>query len=205
MVQSLNFNAIFGIFNVLRKPQLAVPHIIVDDIRDIKFELLKKKGIKALAFDKDNTLTAPYENEIYPPFNNAWQECKKQFGSENIIIISNSAGTADDPDFQQAKKTEDNLGVPVLRHKSKKPDGGSELISHFAHYPPEKIVVIGDRLLTDVVFGNLNGMATIFTKRIVSEQGDNKIASIVRQIEYRLLVVLQTCGIKPPRHSLLSD
>ncbi|KAF0391234.1 HAD-superfamily phosphatase [Gigaspora margarita] len=101
MVQSLNFNAIFGIFNVLRKPQLAVPHIIVDDIRDIKFELLKKKGIKALAFDKDNTLTAPYENEIYPPFNNAWQECKKQFGSENIIIISNSAGTADDPDFQQ--------------------------------------------------------------------------------------------------------
>ncbi|CAG8496811.1 2653_t:CDS:2 [Dentiscutata erythropus] len=167
MVQSLNFSGIFGIFYVFRKPQLAVPHIIVDDIRDIKFELLKRKGIKALAFDKDNTLTVPYSNEIYPQFNNAWQECKKEFGSENIIIISNSAGTADDPDFQQAKKTEDNLGVPVLRHKLKKPDGGPELISHFAHYPPEKIVV--------------------------------------RQIEYQLLVVLQTCGIKPPQHPLLSD
>ncbi|CAG8775885.1 21111_t:CDS:2 [Cetraspora pellucida] len=205
MVQSLNFNAIFGIFSVFKKPQLAVPHIIIDDIRDIKFDLLKRKGIKALAFDKDNTLTTPYASEIYPPFKNAWQECKKQFGSENIIIISNSAGTADDSDFQQAKKIEDNLDVPVLRHKSKKPGGGSELISHFARYPPETIVVIGDRLLTDIVFGNLNGMATIFTKRIITDRGDNKIASIVRQMEYQLLSLLQTCGIKPPRHPLLSD
>ncbi|CAG8612407.1 11409_t:CDS:2, partial [Cetraspora pellucida] len=68
-----------------------------------------------------------------------------------------------------------------------KPGGGPELISHFARYPPETIVVIGDRLLTDIVFGNLNGMATIFTKRIITERGDNKIASTTNGISIVIL------------------
>jgi len=41
---------------------------IVIDIRDINFEQLHKAGIIAIAFDKDNCLTRPYGNELYPPF-----------------------------------------------------------------------------------------------------------------------------------------
>jgi predicted HAD superfamily phosphohydrolase YqeG len=38
------------------------------DIREIPMEMLKKHGIKAMAYDKDNCLTAPYAPTIHPPF-----------------------------------------------------------------------------------------------------------------------------------------
>ncbi|RIA97093.1 mitochondrial PGP phosphatase [Glomus cerebriforme] len=179
MVQSLNLNAIISSIKVFRKAHLCIPHLIVNDIRNINFYKLKSIGINALAFDKDNTLTAPYSNEIYPPFKSAWEESKKVFGNENITIVSNSPGTGDDPGFIQAGKIEKSLGVYVLRHQSKKPSCGQELTSHFAAYNPHTIAVIGDRMFTDVLFGNLNGMFTIFTRKIISEKRDNFMAAMV--------------------------
>jgi phosphatidylglycerophosphatase GEP4 len=38
------------------------------DVACIKFADLAKSGIKAVAFDKDNCLTAPYEMTLHPPF-----------------------------------------------------------------------------------------------------------------------------------------
>lgn len=39
------------------------------DIRQIHFGNLKRLGhIKAIGFDKDNCLTAPYVSTIHPPF-----------------------------------------------------------------------------------------------------------------------------------------
>lgn len=71
------------------------------------------------------------------------------------------------------------LGVPVLRHEEKKPSGGAALASHLHPIPADKIAFVGDRILTDVVFGNLNGNFTIWTRKIVTETGDNKAALIV--------------------------
>jgi phosphatidylglycerophosphatase GEP4 len=42
--------------------------------------------------------------------------------------------------------------------------------------------MVGDRLLTDVLFGNLNGMLTIFTRVPISEQNDNFAAKHVRTL-----------------------
>lgn len=89
------------------------------------------------------------------------------------------------------------LGIPVLRHREKKPAGGSEdMERHFGwvgrvregsaphlfslcardgapapavdrpvlpsrRCKAEQLVMVGDRYLTDVVFGNRNGMLTI--------------------------------------------
>lgn len=39
--------------------------------------------------------------------------------------------------------------------------------------------MVGDRLFTDVLFGNLNGTLTVFTRQIISEKGDNPIAARV--------------------------
>ena len=41
------------------------------------------------------------------------------------------------------------------------------------------MAVVGDRILTDILFGNLNGNFTIWTRQIVSEEGDNKVALFV--------------------------
>ncbi|RCH99762.1 hypothetical protein CU097_015689 [Rhizopus azygosporus] len=63
----------------------------------INYAALKKQvNIQAIGFDKDNCLTAPYASNIHPPFENAWEECKKTFGKDKVMIVSNSAGTKDD-------------------------------------------------------------------------------------------------------------
>ncbi|KAI9264994.1 mitochondrial PGP phosphatase-domain-containing protein [Phascolomyces articulosus] len=201
MVQSVNVAGIVNAFRVLWNPSLAMPHIIVNDIRNIHFQQLKNQGqIQAMAFDKDNCLTAPYVPEIYPPFKNAWAECKETFGQENIAIVSNSAGTDDDSNYTEATKLEQSLGVPVLRHSEKKPSGGEALVKHFDHASQQKIAMVGDRILTDILFGNLNGNLTIWTSQIVTEKGDNKAALFFRRVEHGLIRFLQKMNVQPPHH-----
>jgi phosphatidylglycerophosphatase GEP4 len=59
--------------------------------------------------------------------------------------------------------------------------GGSELLKRWdvkkAREVP--IIIVGDRVLTDVVYGNLNGCLTILVTDIVTEKGDNWIAARV--------------------------
>ncbi|KAG0173881.1 hypothetical protein DFQ28_004856 [Apophysomyces sp. BC1034] len=104
----------------------------------------------------------------------------------------------------QAEKLEQSLGVTVLRHSEKKPSGGEALEKHLA-VPPTAVAFAGDRILTDVIFGNLNGNLTIWTRQIVTEEGDNKAAVWLRGLENRLVKYLQRLGVKPPPHSALQN
>lgn len=42
-----------------------------------------------MGFDKDNTLTAPSENEIYSDFVSKFNECKQAF-PDRVVLVSNS-------------------------------------------------------------------------------------------------------------------
>ncbi|ORX55616.1 HAD-superfamily phosphatase [Hesseltinella vesiculosa] len=199
MGQSLNWAGILNTFRVLANPSLVMPQLIVKDIREIPFQQLKSKGIKVMAFDKDNCLTAPYETHIHPPFEEAWQRCKDTFGADHIIIVSNSAGTPDDKNGEKAKKAEQELGVHVLRHETKKPSGGDTLMLHVQE-PGSHIAMVGDRLLTDIVYGNLNGNLTIWTKQVITEKGDNRPAVLIRRWEHQLMKILTHLDVQPYPH-----
>ena len=108
MVQSLNFGGITTFFKLLTRPKLFLPHLILDDIRKVDFKLLKDSGFKAVVFDKDNTLTAPYKLILHPPFLDSWLQCKTVFGP-NVLVVSNSAGTPDDK-TNEAFRIEKELG-----------------------------------------------------------------------------------------------
>jgi phosphatidylglycerophosphatase GEP4 len=183
MGQSVNYSAIrFYVQNLFSfRKQLFKPKLVVSDMRDIPYDDLKAKGFAAIAFDKDNTLTAPYCNTIHDPFHEKWEECKNIFGRDNVVIVSNSAGSFDDVGYQQAKEIESACGVKILRHSSgkKKPEGGQELMRHFGLNDGEKIIVVGDRILTDIVYANNIGAYSILCKNIITKRGDNKIASMV--------------------------
>eukprot|EP00529_Nitzschia_sp_RCC80_P041436 CAMPEP_0113458140 /NCGR_PEP_ID=MMETSP0014_2-20120614/9767_1 /TAXON_ID=2857 /ORGANISM="Nitzschia sp." /LENGTH=195 /DNA_ID=CAMNT_0000349651 /DNA_START=1245 /DNA_END=1829 /DNA_ORIENTATION=+ /assembly_acc=CAM_ASM_000159 len=188
MVQSLNTRAIVTLASVFRRPSLLVPHLTVEDVSQIDFHDLKTNGkITAVVFDKDNTLTEPYSNEIHPDALNGLKEAQEVFGHSNVAILSNSAGTNDDWNFEDATKIEQSLGIAVIRHQEKKPGGMKEVLQHFqlllldseekkvedgsdnndysssSSSPSSQLCVIGDRLLTDVVFGNLHGALTVHT------------------------------------------
>ncbi|KAF8925975.1 hypothetical protein BGZ58_000302 [Dissophora ornata] len=204
MGQSFNFQGILQTFRVLLSPRLMVPSLVVRDIRDINFEQLHKSGIVAIAFDKDNCLTRPYGHDLHPPFSDAWKRCKNVY-KDQIVIVSNSAGTNDDKDYQLALSIEQALDVHVLRHQQKKPSGGQELLNHFNGIEPAKIAFVGDRALTDVVFGNNYGLLTILTRDVVTEEGDNPMAIQIRRMEHRVLAFLDRMNIKHHPHPIEID
>jgi phosphatidylglycerophosphatase GEP4 len=187
MVQSLNTKALVTLASVIRRPSLMVPHVSVDNISELNYQAMKERaGIKAVVFDKDNTLTAPYAMEIHPLASEGLQKAKEVFGAENVAIMSNSAGTLDDPDYEDAKSIEAALGIAVIRHDEKKPGGLKEVLSHFRMEDPAALCMVGDRLLTDVVFGNLHGMLTVHTLplcRGADNSADNIPAKLIRSAE----------------------
>ncbi|KAF9091775.1 hypothetical protein BGX29_010790 [Mortierella sp. GBA35] len=204
MGQSFNLQGILQSFRVLTSPRLMVPNIVVRDIRDINFEQLHKSGIAAIAFDKDNCLTKPYGEDLYPPFKDAWRRCREVY-KDQVVIVSNSAGTPDDKDDKQAQAIEQSLQVNVLRHQEKKPSGGEELLNHFSGIKAARIAFVGDRALTDVVFGNNYGMLTILARDVVTEEGDNPMALRIRRMEHRVLAFLDRMNIKARPHPIPID
>ena len=211
MVQSINFDGIYYLAKLLRRPRFLLPHIYTENISKVNFRNLKESGIKGVIFDKDNTLTAPYIDEIHPLAKKGYEDAKSVFGSENLLILSNSAGTNDDLHHEDAKRVENRLGIHVLRHVHKKPSPKclNEILEYYKEHlgqeniEANELLFVGDRILTDIAFGNLCGMATCFTK-ILTEEGDNRAAKYIRRIEVKAINKLLTKGWLPPVHRLFT-
>ncbi|GKY93167.1 hypothetical protein MPSEU_000284700 [Mayamaea pseudoterrestris] len=191
MVQSINTKAIVTLASIVRRPGLIVPQISVHTISQLNFIAMKQdSGIQAVVFDKDNTLTAPYENVLHPAVVPGLKRAIEAFGVANVAILSNSAGTRDDVDYKDAIEIEAALGIRVIRHDEKKPGGLQEMLQHFELEDPATICIVGDRLLTDVVFGNLYGLLTVHCLPLC--QGpenikDNWTAKLLRPVENSML------------------
>ena len=150
MVQSWNWPAVKTTARVFfRRPSLAMPHIEVTDIRSLDFRGLRAAGCEGVIFDKDNTLTVPYADTVAPSLSAALNECRDAFDGR-IAVLSNSAGTPDDPGYVMADRLERSLHIPVLRRPEKKPRGFESVRAHFGGVDPARLVMIGDRYLTDV-------------------------------------------------------
>ncbi|KAI0365935.1 hypothetical protein BV20DRAFT_953358 [Pilatotrama ljubarskyi] len=147
-------------FHLLINPRLVVPSIVVKDIRQLDFPALYKAGYRGAVFDKDNCLTVPHEDRLIPELAEAWRECRETFGPSNVLIVSNTAGSHLDAGEIEAESVSHHLSTPVLRHTSLKPSYAciKSIRAYFASLPrpirDEELVVVGDRLLTDVVMAN---------------------------------------------------
>ena len=187
MVQSLNTKALATLAYVLRHPTLLVPHVSVANISELNYTALKDQAvIQAVVFDKDNTLTAPYGTQLHPLADHGLAAAKAVFGVKNVAIMSNSAGTPDDPGYTDALNIEAALGIAVIRHEDKKPGGLDAVLAHFGVEDPTTVCMIGDRLLTDVVFGNLYGMLTVHTLPLCTgpdNARDNTPSKLLRSLE----------------------
>ncbi|KAJ2852284.1 hypothetical protein IWW36_000427 [Coemansia brasiliensis] len=199
MVQSVNVAGLRSVWTLLVRPSLLLPDLAVRDIRSLSFsDLHNKHNIRYLVFDKDNCLTAPYVDSIYPPYRRAWADCISEFSAQNILIVSNSAGTPDDSQYAAACKVEQELGVPVLRHHEKKPRCINEILAQFGNPPPHTVAVIGDRLATDVAMANMGGMVSIWVQNIVTSKGDNPVAAALRSAEHLVYRLIKN-SVQPPK------
>ncbi|KAF8588856.1 HAD-superfamily phosphatase [Ramaria rubella] len=154
----LNWSGTLAAFHALVHPRLILPDLIVQDIRSLNFAAFRKAGYRAVVLDKDNCLTYPHQDSLISELEYSWEELKNEFGASNLLIVSNSAGTRHDAGGLAAESVSHNLGVPVLRHSSLKPSHRTitGIQRYFASLPspisdPRELIVIGDRVLTDIV------------------------------------------------------
>jgi phosphatidylglycerophosphatase GEP4 len=144
--------------------------------------LKKSYNINYIVFDKDNTLTIPHHNKLAnEEIEQHINKFRKVFGKNNIVILSNSAGSRDDKDYREAEEIEKVTGLKVLRHENKKPNVYKEIkgafgnvkSNNFKTYPPEenkKICIVGDRLLVDVLMGYEFKFFTILVNPITTKK-----------------------------------
>ncbi len=149
------------------------PDYNLKSIYDIDLEDLKKQGIKALLFDLDSTLMASKSGK-YSEKTLLWLEkARKDF---YIAVISNNKN----PDY--IEKVKSVTDFPVLfdagKPRSKK---GREFLNSEGQ-DPLKSVMIGDRPLTDILFGKRLGCKTILVDSITADS-EKKVVRFVRGLE----------------------
>lgn len=90
------------------------------------------------------------------------------FPGARVLIVSNSAGTQDDPEGKEATLLEQATGVNVFKHSTKKPGCGPDVFRHLQNIPkirvehPGQIAVVGDRLFTDIIMASTMGSWSIW-------------------------------------------
>ncbi|XP_014516883.1 uncharacterized protein LOC106774410 isoform X1 [Vigna radiata var. radiata] len=189
---------------ILKDPKLAMPHISVPDIRYVDWAELRRKGFKGVVFDKDNTITVPYSLKPWPPLESSLECCKLEFG-DDIAVFSNSAGLHQyDHDGSKARMLEGAIGIKVIRHRVKKPAGTAEEIEKHFGCEASRLIMVGDRPFTDIVYGNRNGFLTILTEPL-SLAEEPFIVKQVRKLESSFVRYWSRRGLKPLDQRLLPD
>lgn len=166
-----NLSGAFAALCALVQPGLVVPHIIVEgmyarcvrqlcllysDLSQIDWEKLREAGITHVVIDKDNCITLPQEDSIIPEISPSW-DLLNSAGFKSVMVVSNSAGSSDDPLAIEAEQLSKRLDVSVLAHPSKKPAmacARKVLDIVDTSLSSGHIAVVGDRVTTDIILAS---------------------------------------------------
>ncbi|GAB3795216.1 YqeG family HAD IIIA-type phosphatase [Virgibacillus kimchii] len=160
-----------------------LPNEHVKSIFEIQPEALKKKGIKGIITDLDNTLVA-WDVKDATPEVIKWFELMKNHDIK-ITIISNNKQ-------DRVRIFSEPLATPFVYSARKPLSRAFKTAAKEMELKKEEVVVIGDQILTDVLGGNYAGFYTILVVPIVKTDG--KITRINRQIERRILNYMRRKG-----------
>lgn len=138
------------------------PKEYLDSIYQIDFNALRKKGIKGIILDLDETLLPREMLEISPVLF-SFIENLKELGF-SIFLISNSSKEAR---VEHVGKT---FNIPYMTQAFKPLPFAYETAKKKLNLLPHEIAVIGDQLFMDILGGNLARMYTILVKPMNPEK-----------------------------------
>ncbi|KAH3661920.1 hypothetical protein OGAPHI_006099 [Ogataea philodendri] len=149
----LNLSATLQFWKIVANPSLVNPSLVVPTFQHLPV----LPHIRGMVLDKDNCIAEDHDDKIWPAYEEKWALLRKQY-PDTLLIVSNSAGTDDDTSGQAAR-LQQNTGVPVLRHSTKKPGCWPEIEQWFRARGvlPHEVAVVGDRLFTDIFMANQMG------------------------------------------------
>ena len=101
LTQYFNIEGILNSTKIFRNKNLIRPGLKVNSINDLDLNwLINDQKIKCIIFDKDNTLTNPNCNKFPSNIQSKLDEFKTVFGREKLAIISNTAGSKNDLNYE---------------------------------------------------------------------------------------------------------
>lgn len=140
------------------------PDYIVDTVSDIDFELLKKRGIKAVLIDLDGTVVSRGTFDV--------DKKLIDFLKKQTISIYIATNRPKSRDLKGLKESLNASGVvhphgiymkPLPRY-FKRAASSHQLKSN-------QVAMIGDRYLQDVFGANLAGLTTVLVRKLGSSEG----------------------------------
>ena len=147
-------------------------------IYEISFSKLRNYGINCLLIDVDGTLLSRQSN-IIPSKVKIWIKDSKKFFS--LYLISNN------PSERRIAKIGNTLGIKYKFNAFKPSKRITLQAIEELNIEHQKIAIIGDRILTDILVGNKCDIYTILVKKI-SKKGVparfNFILSIEKLISF---------------------
>ncbi len=160
-----------------------VPDIYAQSIYTINYKKLKKRGIKCLLFDLNNTL-ASYGTD-YPDdkLREKMFELEKDF---RIIIVSNSNKNRLRPFKEKLNLDTSYSSKKPLTKKYKK-------ILNLYNLKDTEVAMIGDSILTDIWGGNKMNFTTILVNAISEDEPFH--VRVIRKFEKKIIKKLNKKGI----------
>lgn len=160
-----------------------IPTMYQKNIFDIPYHKLKKRGIKCLIFDLDNTLALIDEKECPDKVKTLCKKLKKDF---QLVIISNNTKKRILPYMRE-------LEIDGVAMALKPWTRGLRKIYKKYGYNKCEMVMIGDQIMTDIVSGNRFQIMTILVDPLGKK--DLKITGFNRFLERKVLRRFEQDGI----------
>lgn len=154
------------------------PKMYLKNIFNINYDLLKRKEIKYLIFDLDNTIGLINEDICNKKTEDFINKLSNDF---KIIIASNN-------NYERVSKFTKNLNVSFI-HYALKPSGKIKRYMKKNYTKNMKeICIIGDQIVTDILVGNRFGLLSVLVDPLGEK--DLKITSFNRFLEKKIIKMI---------------
>jgi len=165
--------------------EVFLPKLMVKSIYDIPLDDLYAKGIRGIITDLDNTLVGaktPLATEELV----TWLATVKEKGLK-VVIVSNN-------DDSRVGKFAIPLDLPYIHAARKPTQRAFRQALTMLQLEPEKTLMIGDQMMTDVFGGNRMGLYTVLVAPIAPhEEGFG--TKVNRQLEKIAIARLRKRGL----------
>ncbi|WP_425380620.1 YqeG family HAD IIIA-type phosphatase [Spiroplasma endosymbiont of Stenodema calcarata] len=155
------------------------PSIYVQNVNKINLESLKKHGIKVFICDLDNTLTPLYRGIPNADNINLIQKVKAL--GMTFVLVSNNAR-------KRVERFATKAGIKYYYSNAKKP-----LLKYFRiiarqfNVNPHEMIMVGDQLITDILFANRAHMESILVVPVTGANESNRFLRLLENLVYKRL------------------
>ena len=159
------------------------PNYRFNKLTDVDINIFSNKGL--IIFDVDNTLVFSEDTKTKKEIIDWFKKINK---SHKCICLSNSRTIK-----KRSDKISKLLGCEIFFSKYKKPSKklfGN--IKKLYNIKANGIVIVGDRIFPDILFGNLNGASTVLVNPLSAKE--NILIKVIRKIEKLILFLIDFFG-----------